>query len=409
MSSTNLELARSIHLAWERGDYSSVEWAHPEIEFELADGPDPGSWSGVDGMAEGWLAFERTWEDFRAVPTEFRELDHEHVLVLVQFHGRAKASGMELTEMAARQANLMQISAGKVRRLVLYWDSTHAFADLGLAPDAGENAALVERWTDAFNRRDVDALALLVTEDFEWVTTNAGLVEGASFRGRPGIEAYFADVGHTWEEYRLVSEEIRDLGDRVLWLGRAEARGRGSGIALAAPLGAVCDLRDGKVSRLRAFVDHGEALRAAGERERATSEDSTSADLVLLTQRIVDAGNARDVDAMLRFYAPDSVWDMSAVGLGTFEGREAIRGLFEDWFGAYEDYAQEAQEICDLGNGVTFGIFVMRGRSAGGAGWVEQRYAAVATWTDGLIQRTTNSFDIDGLHATAERLATERT
>jgi ketosteroid isomerase-like protein len=31
MSRQNVEIVRSIFAAWERGDYSSVEWAHPEI------------------------------------------------------------------------------------------------------------------------------------------------------------------------------------------------------------------------------------------------------------------------------------------------------------------------------------------------------------------------------------------
>ena len=80
---------------------------------------------------------------------------------------------------------------------------------------AQEHVESAERWIDAYNLRDVDALAELVTEDFEWITTNAGAVQGGSFRGRAGIESYFADVADTWEEYRVSAWELRDLGERV--------------------------------------------------------------------------------------------------------------------------------------------------------------------------------------------------
>ena len=53
MSQENLELVRSIRAAWDDGDFRSAEWAHPQIEFVIADGPSPGKWIGVDGHGGG--------------------------------------------------------------------------------------------------------------------------------------------------------------------------------------------------------------------------------------------------------------------------------------------------------------------------------------------------------------------
>jgi hypothetical protein len=65
-----------------------------------------------------------------------------------------------------------------------------------------------------------------VTSDIEFTAPMSGTVAGGSLRGRQGIEALFADIRDTWEEHRIVIEEIRDLGERVLGLGRLEGRGK---------------------------------------------------------------------------------------------------------------------------------------------------------------------------------------
>ena len=62
----------------------------------------------------------------------------------------------------------------------------------------------------------------------------------------------------------MLYDEFRDLGDRVLALGRTEGRGRASGVRVDSPLATVFNFSGAKMSRARAYLDHGEASRAAG-------------------------------------------------------------------------------------------------------------------------------------------------
>ena len=136
-------------------------------------------------------------------------------------------------------------------------------------------------------------------------------------------------------------------------------------------------------------------------------EESASPDLVELQKRLTAATNRGDVDAILAFYAPDAVYDMSPVGMGVFEGQEAARGFIADWWTSYEESEFEAEETLDLGNGVGFRVLVQKGRPVDSSGEVQLRYGTVSVWQDGKIARITNYTDIDEARAAGQRLAAE--
>jgi ketosteroid isomerase-like protein len=138
------------------------------------------------------------------------------------------------------------------------------------------------------------------------------------------------------------------------------------------------------------------------------SEDSSRLDLVELVRRSFAPINGRDFDATMSFYAADAVWDMSLIGLGIYEGADAIRGFFEDWVAAYEDFEIEPEEVCDIGNGVVLAVVRQRARPVGSSAHVELRYASVSAWASGANVRTKNYADVDEARAAAERLAESR-
>jgi ketosteroid isomerase-like protein len=128
----NVALVRSIVAAHEGGDYSATEWAHPEIEYVIADGPSPGRWRGLAGMTGAVREFLSAWDECRVEADEYRELDDQRVLVLTHRSGRGKTSGLEVGQLRSRAADLFHVRDGKVTKYVAYWDRDRALADLGL-------------------------------------------------------------------------------------------------------------------------------------------------------------------------------------------------------------------------------------------------------------------------------------
>jgi ketosteroid isomerase-like protein len=128
-----------------------------------------------------------------------------------------------------------------------------------------DKVEVAKRALDANNRRDVDGLfAELVTPDFVWDSAMARGLDGGGYRGREGVERFAADTSEYWEEFQNTAEEFRDLGDRVLVLGRLTGRGKRSGAPIDQPYAGILDFRGDRICRYRAYFDRADALRAAG-------------------------------------------------------------------------------------------------------------------------------------------------
>ncbi len=135
-------------------------------------------------------------------------------------------------------------------------------------------------------------------------------------------------------------------------------------------------------------------------------EESTTPDSVERVRRQFEAGNRRDIDAVMSSFAVGAVLEGRALG-ELFEGQAAIRAFVEGWFGIYEELEFKLEEVRDLGNGVVLAVVLQEARPAGTAGRVQQREGWVYVWAGGLIARL-SACDIDEARVTAERLAEER-
>jgi ketosteroid isomerase-like protein len=130
-----------------------------------------------------------------------------------------------------------------------------------------ENVEAFERALAAYDRRDVEAVLEYADTEIELCSALDLLVDGTTvFRGHQGVRDLLQEVDRGSEFYVEV-DELRDLGDRVLANGRMRGRGMASGVETESPISYLVEFENGKAIRVHTFLDHAEALEAAGLRE----------------------------------------------------------------------------------------------------------------------------------------------
>jgi ketosteroid isomerase-like protein len=125
-----------------------------------------------------------------------------------------------------------------------------------------ENVEFLRGGYEALQRGDTETFEALARErldpDFSFHSHWAGRV----FKGIPGTREWVSDTRETWDDYAQEVEEIVDLGDDVLVVGRASARGAGSGVPVTQEFAVIWSFEGERAVRAQSFPSRAAALEA---------------------------------------------------------------------------------------------------------------------------------------------------
>jgi ketosteroid isomerase-like protein len=272
-----VEVVRAIYRSWAKGDFSSVAWADPDILFVLS-GPDSRVHRGLQAMSRAGGQWLQTWDEFRVEAQEFIDVE-DGVLVLTEFRGRSKTSGVSVESMGAC---VFWFRDGKVVRLVINTDRpTGLEAALRESGILLENVEVVRRAFEIVQegiRRSDPGAAFdksvrkgIVASNLEWRARERGGVGLAGMEdsvGRDGYVEFMRRWTEDFDELAVQLEEIIDVdNDRVVAITGWYGIGKGSQAPVEMRTGMVCTLEARRIVRSLLFIEPDHALKAVGLRE----------------------------------------------------------------------------------------------------------------------------------------------
>ena len=119
---------------------------------------------------------------------------------------------------------------------------------------------------EAFNDGDVDGLTAIMAPECRIVPLRAAL-EDTAYSGPDAAREFWAATMEAWSAVHLDIADFRDLGDRVLVLGRLTARARGTEAEVETQAAWIARFDNGRATEIRTYASQSEALEAVGLRE----------------------------------------------------------------------------------------------------------------------------------------------
>lgn len=126
-----------------------------------------------------------------------------------------------------------------------------------------ENVQVVKDFFAAMGSGDRQALLALAAQDIEWIVPGDGWPLAGTHRGHAGLKVFLQKASETMETSFPEPPEYVAQGDRVLMIGVAVGAIRATKKAFKDDWVFAITVRDGKVARIREYIDTQALARAA--------------------------------------------------------------------------------------------------------------------------------------------------
>jgi ketosteroid isomerase-like protein len=258
--SENVEIVRRLVELFERRDVEAeLALMDPDVELaEWPEGPDPKTYRGHAGVLQAAASWDEAWEWLRPDEEEIIDVGDGRVLWCGRTRARGRGSSVEVS---TDTFNVYTLRDGKITKMEFFTSREPALHAAGLGES--ENIALVRRFVDAFNARDLESMRPFYDPDVELVEwPNAP--GAATYHGIEGMLQAVEGWFEVWEWMQVEIAEIFEAGDYVLVFLDQRAKGKGSEVEVEIKSFNTYTFRDGKVSRIQLFTEREPALEAAG-------------------------------------------------------------------------------------------------------------------------------------------------
>jgi ketosteroid isomerase-like protein len=276
MSRENVKVVRSYFEAWNAGNMDAVREMHaPDVVFRtVEEWPEPGPYVGREAVMRFMKQLRETWDvdSLKVIGEPADTADRVVVRFIWSGEGHGPEPNFEMT-------HIFTVRKGKIRGHEFFWDHAEALEALGLSEKRSgseENLEVVRRAREAFNSRDLQALEEMSDPELEFISALAAVDAGENiYRGPQTWARYFARMDETWDDWQVEDFRTVDAGeDRVVAIFRLAGTGKSSGASVERTVGLAYWLRQGKLWRMRSYLDPGEALEAVGLTEEDTPAGS---------------------------------------------------------------------------------------------------------------------------------------